>query len=200
MFLNIGHPKSRDPKHLGPGFRGPEWRQVRLDIDPYVEPDILGSISDMHMVPSGSVDAIYSSHTIEHLFPDDLKKALEECLRVLKPDGILVVACPDLQSAAVEIAKGNLLGTLYESDEGPIAAIDIVYSWRGYLSMRDRREYMAHRTGFTLPVLINCLESIGFRSVFGKRRIALYEMWAIASKSERSQVEMGMLSQIHIPA
>lgn len=198
--LHVGTPKLRGKKYFGPGFQGDEWREIRLDLDPYVEPDILASITDMKAVGSGSVDAVFTSHTVEHLFPDDVKLAFEECLRVLKPEGILVLACPDLQSAAAEVAKGNLLGTLYESDEGPIAAIDIIYSFRGYLSIKNRREYMAHRTGFILPVLLRSLEAVGFAKVVGRRRESSYDIWTVASKSPRSDWEMEALASAHIPS
>jgi len=42
---------------------------------------------DMPAVADGSVDAIYSSHNIEHLYPDEIPVALKEFLRVLKPEG-----------------------------------------------------------------------------------------------------------------
>jgi len=47
------------------------WKEIRLDIDPANAPDILGTMLDMPAVADGSVDAIYSSHNIEHLYPDD---------------------------------------------------------------------------------------------------------------------------------
>jgi hypothetical protein len=52
-------------EELHPTFRAPGWREVRLDIDPEVQPDIVASIVSMPMVPSGSVDAVYSSHNLE---------------------------------------------------------------------------------------------------------------------------------------
>jgi hypothetical protein len=47
-------------------FYGPEWREIRLDLDPAVQPDIVCSITDMSPVAAGSVDAIGETVIIEH--------------------------------------------------------------------------------------------------------------------------------------
>lgn len=44
----------------------------------------------------GSVDAVYSSHTLEHLDKDAGERLVAECRRVLKPGGILRIVVPDL--------------------------------------------------------------------------------------------------------
>lgn len=51
---------------------------------------------------NNSVDCIYSSHTLEHLYFDDAKKLLNECFRVLKPGGLIRVVVPDLKAYANE--------------------------------------------------------------------------------------------------
>ena len=43
-----------------------------------------------------SVDAVFSSHNIEHLYPHEVPLALKEFMRVLKPDGFVLMTCPDL--------------------------------------------------------------------------------------------------------
>src|SRR3982751_3382986 len=45
-----------------------------------------------------SVDAIYSSHMLEHLSLGDADLVLVECRRVLKPGAVLRLALPDLRS------------------------------------------------------------------------------------------------------
>ena len=41
-------------------------KKSRFDnIDKSIEPDLIGTITDMNNVTSGSMDAIYSSHNIE---------------------------------------------------------------------------------------------------------------------------------------
>ncbi|MGZ8317123.1 MAG: hypothetical protein ACXW3B_18395, partial [Telluria sp.] len=45
-------------------FRSDAWQEIRLDIDPRVQPDIVGTITDLSMIPDNSVDAIWSSHNL----------------------------------------------------------------------------------------------------------------------------------------
>ncbi|MDO8705893.1 MAG: methyltransferase domain-containing protein [Sulfuricaulis sp.] len=62
-------------------------------------------MTDMSAVATGSVDAVYSSHNIEHLYPHEVPVALAEFRRVLRGDGLLVIACPDLQSVCALVAE-----------------------------------------------------------------------------------------------
>jgi predicted SAM-dependent methyltransferase len=45
------------------------WNELRFDIDETVEPDLVGTMTDMSSVSSESVDGVFSSHNIEHLYP-----------------------------------------------------------------------------------------------------------------------------------
>jgi SAM-dependent methyltransferase len=45
-------------------------------------------------------DAVYHSHVLEHLAPDEGAAMIRECYRVLKPNGILRVVVPDLEQIA----------------------------------------------------------------------------------------------------
>ena len=46
------------------GFNNDNWKEIRFDIDKNVKPDIVGTLIDMKLVKTNSVDAIYSSHLI----------------------------------------------------------------------------------------------------------------------------------------
>lgn len=140
------------------------WDELRLDIDPTVEPDILASVTDMKGVPDASVDALWSSHNLEHLMAHEVPVALEECLRVLKPGGVAVIAVPDLQMVAARVAEDRLDEPLYQSEIGPITPLDVIYghSW----ALATGRHFMAHRTGFTPRSLGHRLQTAGFDPVF----------------------------------
>lgn len=116
-----------NPEALPLELRTSEWQEIRLDINPAVNPDILGTITDLTAVPDGSMDAVYSSHNIEHIYTYEVPGALAEFRRVLREGGKVVITCPDIQAVAAEVAQGNLENTLYVSPAGPIAAIDILY-------------------------------------------------------------------------
>ncbi|WP_223306848.1 class I SAM-dependent methyltransferase [Acidithiobacillus ferrivorans] len=164
-FLHVGCGPARK-EQAGSGFRGEEWQELRLDIDPSVQPDIVGTMTDMSAVADASVDAVYSSHNIEHLYPHEVPLALAEFRRVLKDDGFVVLTCPDLQSVAALVAEDKLTEPAYVSPAGPIAPLDILYGLRS--AMAAGNLYMAHRCGFTMRVLMGTLQAAGFKSVAGQ--------------------------------
>jgi predicted SAM-dependent methyltransferase len=197
-FLHVGcGPKRKD--RTTKGFNTPDWTETRLDIDASVAPDVIGTMTDMSAVASESVDAVYSSHNIEHLYPHEVPLALAEFLRVLKPDGFFVVTCPDLQSVCRLISEDKLTEAAYTSPAGPIAPIDILYGLRS--SMAQGNLYMAHRCGFTQKVLSGTLQSCGFKSVatMARGRAPFFDLWAVASKSERPEQQMRELAVLHFP-
>ena len=58
VFLHVGcGPKRQDQTP----FAGKLWRELRLDIDASVQPDVVGTMTDMGAVTDGSVDAVFSS-------------------------------------------------------------------------------------------------------------------------------------------
>lgn len=197
QLLHVGcGPKRKDQTTLG--FNTSEWNEVRLDIDSNVNPDVTGTMTDMKLVQTASIDAIFSSHNIEHLYPHEVPVALAEFRRVLKPDGFLVITCPDLQSVCALIAQDKLTDTAYNSPAGPISPIDILYGYRP--AMAKGNLFMAHRCGFTQKVLAGTLEASGFPIVASKARPKVFDLWAVASMSLRSVDEMQVLSKAHIPA
>jgi predicted SAM-dependent methyltransferase len=195
-LLHVGcGPKRKD--RTTRAFNTPEWKEVRLDIDPSVEPDVAGTMTDMSEVADESVDAIFSSHNIEHLYPHEVPVALAEFYRVLRPDGFVVITCPDLQSVAALIADDKLTEPAYVSSAGPISPLDILYGHR--TAMEAGNLYMAHRCGFTRKVLVGTLRAAGFPIVANIQRPKQFDLWALASKSPCSEDELRALAMAHFP-
>lgn len=195
-FLHVGCGNSRKA-HAGPGFQSELWIEIRLDIDPAVEPDIVGTMLDMSAVPTESVDAVFSSHSLEHVYAHEVPVALGEMRRVLKSDGFMVSTVPDLQSTARMIAEDRLLDTAYISPAGPIAPFDILYGYRDYV---DGHPYMAHHGGFTLTTLMAALKTAQFASIAGIRREAAFDLWVLATKASMPEEELKRLAAEHFPA
>jgi hypothetical protein len=98
----------------------------------------------------------------------------------LKPGGFLLLTMPDLQCVAEFIAQGRLHEPLYQSEAGPISAIDICFGHR--VSIARGNEYMAHKTGFSAQTLYDYLVASGFKKVRVQREG--WDLWAIAHKPE----------------
>ena len=196
-FLHVGCGPKRKAQTTN-GFNTPDWHELRLDIDPSAQPDVIGTMTDMSAVASESVEAIYSSHNIEHLYPHEVPMAIVEFLRVLKPDGFFVVTCPDLQSVCKLIAEDKLTEPAYTSPAGPIAPLDILYGLRSAMSQGNL--YMAHRCGFTQRVLTATLQASGFKSVATTARgYPYFDLWAVATKSQESESQIRKLADEHFP-
>jgi len=175
------------------GFDNENWKEIRFDIDEKVNPDIVGTLLDMSAVETGSVDAIYSSHNIEHVFPHEVPIVLREFHRVLKDDGMVVLVCPDLQSVCQAIVDDKLLQPLYESPAGPISPIDILYGYRPAIARGN--EYMAHKGGFTYSVLNDAFIEAGFKMNYGGRNPDLWELFIISFKQEKLQEEINTIAK-----
>ncbi len=174
------------------------WQEVRLDIDPEVKPDILGTMTNMDALADDSVDAVYSSHNIEHVHAHQVADVLREFRRVLRSDGFAIITCPDIESVARHVAEGNLTDPLYTSPMGPICALDIIYGHSA--SIAAGNEHMAHRTAFTAKTLWSVLRSAGFRSMLITRRPAQLDLWALATNSHVGEDEARTLAAVYFPS
>ena len=162
-------------------FATDEWHEVRLDIDPGVEPDVVGTITDMVDVTSESVDALWSSHNLEHVHPHEVPLALAEFLRVLRPGGTAYVQVPDLEVPARAILKGRLDAKVYDSPAGPITPLDMLYGHGAAIARGEH--YMAHNGGFTRHTLARRLDEAGFATV--NVVCKNYALWATATRSRK---------------
>ncbi len=180
LCLHVGCGVSA-PERLPLCFQDAVWREVRLDIDPTVQPDIVASITDLSIIKDRSVDAIWSSHNLEHLHGFEVAQALAEMQRVLKADGFLLLNLPDLRAVARHILADNLNEVLYMSPVGPIRPLDMLFGHQD--SLARGKTYMAHRTGFTSATLGQALAEAGFAEVRvteGKH----WDLWALATMAD----------------
>ena len=197
-FLHVGCGARRKDQTTR-GFNTPEWTEVRFDIDASVSPDLVGTMTDMGSVESESMDAIFSAHNIEHLYPHEVPVALAEFLRLLRPDGFLVITCPDLRSVCALVAEDKLTEAAYTSPAGPIAPLDILYGHRP--QMAHGNLYMAHHCGFTQRVLAGTLQASGFGAVASiARPPPFFDLWALATKTKQDEQSLRRLAAEHFPA
>lgn len=120
----------------------------------------------------GPFDAVFSSHSLEHLPHHRVGPCLEGFRRVLKEGGALVVLVPDLEG--LEPTED----VLFESPAGEVRAADLFYGFRKFI---EAHPYMAHRTGFVQKTLQSALETAGFSKISVKR-FSDYNLFAAAVK------------------
>jgi ubiquinone/menaquinone biosynthesis C-methylase UbiE len=155
-------------------------------------------MTDMKAVRDESVDAIFSSHNIEHLYAHEVPRALAEFHRVLKPDGFAIITCPDLKSVAALIVADHLTDTAYMSPAGPIAPLDILYGHRPQLAKGN--VLMAHHSGFTEKTLNEALAHAGFKMTASASRGApMFDIWAVACKNVTLPEKITQLARQHLP-
>lgn len=176
ILLNAGcgGPRAGQPPACFPAH---QWRQIRLDIDPANQPDVVANFVDMRAaVPDQAVDAIFSSHAIEHLHAHEVIPAFREFRRVLRPDGFVLATCPDLAAIARFVLEKGAETVAYESPAGPIRPIDMLYGHG--LSISRGSAAMAHHTGFTAKRLARVALESGFAEV----RVMegrMFDLWAL---------------------
>jgi SAM-dependent methyltransferase len=175
VLVNVGC----GPRNGGklPGYFN-DWRQLRVDIDAAVQPDILADLTDLSPIPDASADAVWAAHCVEHLYEHQVKIALAEFRRVLREDGFVCVIVPDLQIVAQYVAADRLHETLYDSPAGPVTPHDILFGFGAAIA--GGRTSMAHRCGFTPTMLQRCFSELTFGEVLLRRRSAELELVAVA--------------------
>ncbi|BAQ64696.1 class I SAM-dependent methyltransferase [Geminocystis sp. NIES-3709] len=162
LLLHVGCGTYRE-NALPQQFRSEEWLEIRLDIDPNVTPDIIGTITDLSALSDNSVDAVFSSHNLEHIYNFEVPIALAEFKRVLKPKGFVMFVVPDMQTAAEWVVRGEMEDTpLYQSPGGNVPALWMFY---GMGTTYPGMPYMAHKTGFTVQNLEKKLQEAGFTNL-----------------------------------
>lgn len=75
-----------------------DW--VNIDFQAHSESVTACNLSEGIPFPDNTFDVVYHSHLLEHFPKESASQFLSQCLRVLKPNGILRVAVPDLEAIA----------------------------------------------------------------------------------------------------
>ena len=197
LVLHVGPGHKNNGAKLPLNLQGQGWSEVRLDIDPNNEPDIVGSILDMKAVSDQSFDVVYSSHNIEHVYEYQVEQVLQEFWRVLKPGGYVLITCPDLQCIGQWLLDDRLTDNAYQSPAGGIRPLDMLYGHCA--SIASGNPYMAHKTGFTLTSLSAALKKVGFARTAGKRRPDSFDLWMLAAKGDISIDDLRKIAERLLP-
>lgn len=177
VWVNLGS-GPRGNMRLPGVFAG--WREMRVDADPRVEPDLVADLTDLSAIESGSVEAAWASHCLEHVHLHQVGQAIREIYRVLRDDGFFCIMVPDLQGIAQYLAEDRLSEVVYQSPAGPVTAHDMLYGYGTFLA--SGMPMMAHKCGFTPSLLLQTVRQAPFAEIVLRRR-PNYELFAVACKS-----------------
>jgi SAM-dependent methyltransferase len=136
------------------------WRELRVDVALDVKPDLVASMTNLSAISSNSIDGVWCSHAIEHLYRHEVDEALAEIYRILTPEGVACIRVPDLQAIASFVAEDRVLEPIYRSAAGPITAHDILYGFGQEIAKGHTN--MAHRCGFTPSAMVESLRRAQF--------------------------------------
>jgi SAM-dependent methyltransferase len=110
-------------------------------------------------LPDSSVDFIFSSHVLHHLYREEALKLVREALRVLKHEGTMRIAVPDLEHIVALYLEG--------SRERALEYL--------FYSKRPRSDLNTRRYQYDFTLLKDLMEEAGVRNVrrckFGEGRL-----------------------------
>lgn len=132
---------------------------------------------------NSSFSAIYSSHTLEHLYHQDAKCLLTECHRVMKKGGIIRIVVPDLESIALEYIGRSR----YAKDNNKFAQETPGDRMQYRLMLRDHaqpkgrllvkiyntiKDYNTHKWMYDKQSLKKILKDTGFKNIRQRKYLA----------------------------
>jgi SAM-dependent methyltransferase len=177
LVVNVGCGPSRE---LTRSRLFHDWRQLRVDIEASVQPDIIADLTDLSPIETGTADALWSSHCLEHLYQHQVLGALGEFHRVIADDGFIIVLVPDLQAVADRIVADKFIEPIYESPAGTVSAHDMFYGFGAAIA--EGQTSMAHRCGFTPSTLVAFMNRTDFAE-YAIRRLPSLELMVVARKT-----------------
>ena len=136
--------------HLGCGKRdfGADWFHIDNGDYSHLDYNI-----DVNILPFDDdyANLIYASHIIAYFDREEIIDVFKEWYRVLKPNGIIRIATPDIKAMSELFVDGkypleNFLGPIFGKME---MGSDLIY----------------HRTTYDFNSLKNVLNSVGFKDV-----------------------------------
>jgi predicted SAM-dependent methyltransferase len=149
-----------EPKlHLGCGRNlRPGW----INIDVFVPTaDLTLDLREPLPFPDASIATIYSEHFIEHIEEEDAVRLVAECVRVLRPGGLLSVGFPDAEEELQAYASNDREFFDYVRWRIP----SLRDATKCQIVNYDFRQRGEHRFIYDLETMTRILERAGFREI-----------------------------------
>ncbi|RZK39278.1 MAG: methyltransferase domain-containing protein [Pedobacter sp.] len=137
---------------------------LNTDIVKCFEGAVFFDITEKFLLPSNTVDFMTSEHLIEHIDFEQAKSFLSECLRTLKPKGVIRITTPDLKK----------LLNIYQTDN-PSDKKYIDYICKNFITnakfskdvfvINNAFRNWGHQFLYDKETLISLLEEVGFDEI-----------------------------------
>lgn len=188
-FLNVGGHRKEIP--VPQHYQG--WNHLLLDIDKSNNPDIHCDARNLTGLDPDRFDAIYCSHTLEHFYRHDVPKVLSGFKHIVKKDGFVEIAVPDILALMKVVVRHNLdmEQVLYQAPIGPVKVCDVIYGYGPQIE-QSGEDFFAHKHGFSPTSLDTYLKNAGFRYVFCKT--GNLEIQVLVFLSKHSQKWLNLLN------
>lgn len=118
-----------------------------VDLDSKYNPDFVADIRDLKPIPDCSCSEVVSGSVLEHLDWPDGFKAIAEFARVLEIGGKVKISVPDM----------DLLMRMVLHGDSSFHVMALIYGVGGRTN-----PFEAHRYGYTVGMLVDILEVLGF--------------------------------------
>ncbi len=189
--LNVGG-NSKEipiPKHYD------NWTHHILDMDPSCNPDVICDARKLVELPGNAYDSVYCAHNLEHYYSHEVIKVLKGFNHVLKNDGFVNIAVPDMQAVIKHMVQNDMdiEDVLYESLDGAVTIKDVIYGF-GKEIEKGGQDFYAHKTGFSERSLIALLNQCGFMKVYCL--LGYFEIRVIGFRQQPSQ---DLLTILNLP-
>lgn len=110
---------------------------------------------------NGSVDVVYTSHTLEHFSKQDGKLFLGECYRVLRPGGILRVVVPDLEAIVSDYISGKTSADMFLDE---LYVISDTSGMGFFKKLLANQIAFPHKCMYDTRTMLSRLRQIGFQA------------------------------------
>lgn len=122
------------------------------------QPDVICDIKDLSVFKDDYADEIMVIHVVEHFWRWEIVDIIKEWIRVLKPNGKLILECPNLLSACQELIKDPI--NFAKPGKDGQKSMWVFYgdpSWKDPLMM--------HKWGYTPHSLAQIMHECGLRDI-----------------------------------
>lgn len=123
-----------------------------------LQPDVVCDIKNLKIFENESVDEIMAIHVVEHFWRWEITDVIKEWIRVLKPNGKLILECPNLLSACKELVKDPI--NYSKPDKNGQRSMWVFYGDPGW-----KDPLMMHKWGYTPHSLAQLLYDCGLREI-----------------------------------